>query len=227
MKSNCEQNGFNPAEMMKKFMGGMGEGEGKCNSAEMMKKFMGGQTEEGGEQMNPAAIAALPKPGQGSAAKNGKPKRGRFNSFVGTIEYMAPEMISGVGHSFAVDFWIVGVMLYEMLYGITAFRGRDAQTTFLNITSLEVSFNHPLTIGKPKVSNACKDLIRKLLVKDQKKRLGYAAGVGEIKATPFFKDIHWDLLRNQEAPLLPPVAVLDESKAAPLDAVLEQLSVSA
>jgi len=54
MKSNCEQNGFNPAEMMKKFMGGMGEGEGKCNPAEMMKKFMGGQTEEGGEQMNPA-----------------------------------------------------------------------------------------------------------------------------------------------------------------------------
>jgi serine/threonine protein kinase len=102
----------------------------------------------------------------------------------GTIEYMAPEMISGVGHSFTVDFWIVGVMLYEMLYGVTAFRGKDAQSTFINITSQEVSFQHPLIKGKqPRVSKACRQLIQNLLMKDQKKRLGYSAGVGEFSCS--------------------------------------------
>ena len=60
---------------------------------------------------------------------------------------------------------------------------------------------------KPKkvlVSPACKDLIRKLLVKDQKRRLGYVAGAGAIKAEPFFLGLKWGLLRNEKAPIMPP-----------------------
>lgn len=88
--------------------------------------------------------AVLPKPNTGIDRPE---KRGRFNSFVGTVEYMAPEIISGVGHSYTVDFWIFGVMLYEMLYGVTAFRGADAQQTFSNITTAEVVF--PALPGEP------------------------------------------------------------------------------
>ena len=141
----------------------------------------------------------LPLPGSRDP-RDRAPKRGRFNSFVGTVEYIAPEIISGVGHSYTVDFWIFGVMLYEMLFGVTPFRGADAQSTFANISSGDVSFPE----AKPKISPACKDLIRKLLVKNQKRRLGYVAGAGAIKAEPFFKDVKWGLLRNQRAPLTPP-----------------------
>ena len=141
----------------------------------------------------------LPLPGSRDP-RDRAPKRGRFNSFVGTVEYIAPEIISGVGHSYTVDFWIFGVMLYEMLFGVTPFRGADAQSTFANISSADVSFPE----AKPKISPACKDLIRKLLVKNQKRRLGYVAGAGAIKAEPFFKDVKWGLLRNQRAPLTPP-----------------------
>ena len=89
------------------------------------------------EEAAGGAPAVLPKPNTGIDRPE---KRGRFNSFVGTVEYMAPEIISGVGHSYTVDFWIFGVMLYEMLYGVTAFRGADAQQTFSNITTAEVIF---------------------------------------------------------------------------------------
>nr|KAJ0198701.1 hypothetical protein LSAT_V11C600316410 [Lactuca sativa] len=52
------------------------------------------------------------------------------NSFVGTEEYISPEIITGVGHSSAIDWWAVGILLYEMLYGRTPFRGKNRQKTF-------------------------------------------------------------------------------------------------
>jgi hypothetical protein len=117
------------------------------------------------------------------------------------------------------------ILMTRSRYGVTAFRGVDAQSTFLNITNQEVNFQHPLTMGKPKVSSICRDLIRKLLVKDQQKRLGYAAGVGAIKAQTFFRDITWDLLRNQTPPLSPPCAVIGRTgpHVRPLAEVLDEL----
>jgi hypothetical protein len=103
---------------------------------------------------------------------------------------------------------VFGVMVYEMLYGVTPFRGQDAKATFEDITKKSTRsanfFKHPLCEDpKPKVSSAVKDIIAKLLVKDEKKRLGYAHGVSQIKAHAWFKDVKWDLQRNQEPPVMP------------------------
>lgn len=64
----------------------------------------------------------------------------RTNSFVGTEEYIAPEVIKGCGHTSAVDWWTLGILIYEMLYGTTPFKGKNRNITFGNILREEVSF---------------------------------------------------------------------------------------
>ncbi|XP_068651758.1 phototropin-2-like isoform X1 [Aristolochia californica] len=62
------------------------------------------------------------------------------NSFVGTEEYIAPEIITGAGHSSAIDWWALGILLFEMLYGRTPFRGKNRQKTFANILYKDLTF---------------------------------------------------------------------------------------
>lgn len=64
----------------------------------------------------------------------------RTNSFVGTEEYIAPEVIKGCGHTSAVDWWTLGILVYEMLFGTTPFKGKNRNATFANILRDEVPF---------------------------------------------------------------------------------------
>lgn len=64
----------------------------------------------------------------------------RTNSFVGTEEYIAPEVIKGCGHTSAVDWWTLGILIYEMLYGTTPFKGKNRNATFASILRDEVQF---------------------------------------------------------------------------------------
>ena len=117
-------------------------------------------------------------------------------SFVGTYEYIAPEIIIGDGS--AVDWWTFGILLYELLYGTTPFKGQDNKATLLNILGKPLQF--------PEIHNsslAARDLIRGLLVKDPEKRLGYTRGASEIKQHPFFKGINWALIRSLSPPEVP------------------------
>ncbi|KAK9366453.1 kinase-like domain-containing protein [Lipomyces kononenkoae] len=133
----------------------------------------------------------------------------RTNSFVGTEEYIAPEVIKGDGHTSAVDWWTLGILIYEMLYGTTPFKGKNRNATFANILKHEVQFpqfppSASISTNPPQmVSNLCKSLIRKLLCKDENRRLGSRAGASDVKAHPFFKTTQWALLRNMTPPMIP------------------------
>nr|AML76705.1 putative LOV domain-containing protein [Actaea racemosa] len=144
------------------------------------------------------------------------------NSFVGTEEYIAPEIISGVGHTSAVDWWALGVLLYEMLYGYTPFRGKTRQRTFANVLQKEIKFP-----GSKVVSLEAKQLIYRLLHKDPKNRLGSREGANEIKQHPFFRGLNWALVRCESPPALDaPLFQLIEEELREVDSGLQELQTN-
>lgn len=119
------------------------------------------------------------------------------NSFVGTEEYIAPEVITGASHTSAIDWWALGILLYEMLYGRTPFRGKNRQKTFANIMHKDLTF--PSSIP---ASLAARQLIYALLSRDPATRLGTQGGASEIKEHSFFRGINWPLIRCMDPPTL-------------------------
>ena len=130
----------------------------------------------------------------------------RTNSFVGTEEYIAPEVIKGCGHTSAVDWWTLGILLYEMLYGTTPFKGSSRNVTFQNILKNEIAFSE-LPCSHSTASSSCRNIIRKLLIKEEQKRLGSQAGASDIKSHQFFKTTKWALLRHQVPPIIPMIDI--------------------
>lgn len=126
-------------------------------------------------------------------------------SCVGTHEYLAPELIAGAGHGNAVDWWAFGVLLYELLYGTTPFKGNSKECTLRNIaSSKEVKFYVDQTQGD---DTEARDLIEKLLVKDPRRRLGCTRGATDIKRHPFFAGMKWPLIRTYRPPEVRGIAV--------------------
>ncbi|KAL0737673.1 hypothetical protein Bca4012_013883 [Brassica carinata] len=136
-----------------------------------------------------------------------EPTSARSMSFVGTHEYLAPEIIKGEGHGSAVDWWTFGVFLYELLFGKTPFRGDVNRATLFNVVGQPLKFPE-----HPSVSFAARDLIRGLLVKEPQHRLAYRRGATEIKQHPFFQSINWALIRCTNPPQVPqPVKIVENN----------------
>lgn len=127
-----------------------------------------------------------------------EPTSARSMSFVGTHEYLAPEIIKGEGHGSAVDWWTLGIFLYELLYGTTPFKGAGNRATLFNVVGQPLKFP-----DLPVISPAARDLIRGLLVKDPQKRIAYRRGATEIKQHPFFEGVNWALVRSALPPHIP------------------------
>ncbi|KAK9185702.1 hypothetical protein WN943_026061 [Citrus x changshan-huyou] len=123
----------------------------------------------------------------------------RSMSFVGTHEYLAPEIVSGEGHGSPVDWWTLGIFLFELFYGVTPFRGVDHELTLANIVARALEFPK-----EPAVPATAKDLISQLLAKDPERRLGSTKGASAIKHHPFFQGVNWALLRCTTPPFVPP-----------------------
>ncbi|KAL6574960.1 hypothetical protein OROMI_012245 [Orobanche minor] len=139
-----------------------------------------------------------------------EPSEARSNSFVGTHEYLAPEIIKGEGHGSAVDWWMFGILLYELLYGRTPFKGACNEETLANVVLRNLRFP-----DSPMLSFQARDLIRGLLVKEPENRLGTETGAAEIKKHPFFNGLNWALIRCEAPPQIPEfydVGILEKGK---------------
>lgn len=127
-----------------------------------------------------------------------EPTSARSMSFVGTHEYLAPEIIKGEGHGSAVDWWTFGIFLYELLFGKTPFKGSENRATLFNVVGEPLRFPEV-----PAISFAARDLIRGLLVKEPQQRLAYKRGATELKQHPFFQSVNWALIRCASPPEMP------------------------
>jgi serine/threonine protein kinase len=116
-------------------------------------------------------------------------------SLCGTPEYLAPEVLARKGHGTAVDWWGLGMVLYEMLTGLPPWYTRNRQELFARIREA------PLEIPKY-LSPEAASLIQLLLHREPDKRLG-ARGAVEVKSHPFFKSVDWYGLLWAEPPFKP------------------------
>lgn len=109
-------------------------------------------------------------------------------------------MLIGNGHDFTVDWWALGILIFEMIVGIPPFFHRNKHRMYYLIRESPVSFPDPVR-HRIEVSPQAQDLITKLLHKDRQNRLG-ANGVDEILAHPWFADLNLDALVAKQ--LTPP-----------------------
>ena len=134
--------------------------------------------------------------------KNNKnrPTHQKNYSCVGTAYYVAPEVLKKTGYSEDIDWWSVGVILFEMLVGYAPFCSEKTKDVCYKVLNWKEFLKIPDDVI---ISPEAEDLIAKM-VNDSDKRLG-KNGVDEIKAHPFFKKIDWNNIRNTKAPFIPDI----------------------
>ncbi|XP_064071121.1 putative protein kinase C delta type homolog isoform X7 [Vanessa tameamea] len=123
------------------------------------------------------------------------------DTFCGTPDYMAPEIIKGLKYGQNVDWWSFGVLLYEMLIGQSPFSGCDEDELFWSICNEMPSYPRFL-------SSEALSILTRLLDKDARTRLGGAECMhGDIRDQDFFHPVQWDRLERREldAPFKPRV----------------------
>ncbi|CAK7304951.1 3-phosphoinositide-dependent protein kinase 1 isoform X3 [Vulpes vulpes] len=148
-------------------------------------------------------------------------KQARANSFVGTAQYVSPELLTEKSACKSSDLWALGCIIYQLVAGLPPFRAGNEYLIFQKIIKLEYDFPE-------KFFPKARDLVEKLLVLDATKRLGCEemGGYSPLRAHPFFESITWENLQHQTPPkltaYLPAMSEDDEDCYGNYDNLLSQ-----
>jgi len=157
----------------------------------------------------------------GTAKILGTEKNARSNSFVGTAEYVSPELINSKETCCSSDLWAMGSIIYQMFTNRLPFRGKTEFLTFQKVSNREITYpkNFP---------PVAKDLIENLLIINPANRIGAReGGYQELKDHPFFEGIDWNNLHKQTPPTLRKLGftlVYDEDATPPPSPIIAPLN---
>ncbi|KAI9314502.1 kinase-like domain-containing protein [Dichotomocladium elegans] len=132
---------------------------------------------------------------------------GKANTFCGTAEYMAPEVLMEMNYDKSVDWWTLGILMFEMLTGDTPFRAANHKKTMDAIQNKKLQIPYYVT-------SEAKDLLNRLLRKNPNTRLGHGDdGTEQVKAHKWFKRVKWSQMEGREVqPPIVPIIVSFESR---------------